>query len=112
MVSCYVVLIRAAVGWNSDAGDTGFISSSPGNSPALAIVAMGWSQLLPLCGVPVRVPTIAHHSPVVPASAHIVTLTTRCHPLSTTTLLPLLGGHCHHSIIAPTWSPAVGSVEV
>ena len=32
MVSCYVVLIRAAVGWNSDAGDTGFISSSPGNS--------------------------------------------------------------------------------
>ena len=43
-------------------------------APALGTavsVAMGWSQLLPLCGVPVRVPTIAHHSPVVPASAHI-----------------------------------------
>ena len=77
--------------------------------PALA---MGWSQLLPLCGVLVRVPTIAHHSPVVPASAHIVTLSTRCHPLSTTTLLPLLGGHCHQSIIAPIWSPEVGNVIV
>ena len=52
----------------------------------------------------------AHHSPVVPASAHIVTLSTRCHPLST--LPRLLGGHCHQSIIAPIWSPEVGGVDV